>query len=65
MSRFDIDDEDAIELGRKVAEMAARVRKIDQMVPGARATWFFEVDDVRFKVAVVVDRETDVLKVDG
>lgn len=59
MSRLDIDDEDAIELGLKVAEMAERVRKFDQMLPGAQAKWFFEADDLRFKVTVTVDRSAD------
>lgn len=55
MSRPDIDTDDAIEIGLKVAEMAERVRKFDKIVPGAQAKWFFECDDVRFKVVITVD----------
>ncbi len=59
MSRPDIDTDDAIELGLKVAEMAERVRKFDKIVPGAQAKWFFECDDIRFKVVVSVDHTAD------
>lgn len=59
MTGFEIDDDDAIAIGTKVAEMAERVRKFDQMIPGAQAKWFFEADDVRFKVTVTVANPED------
>ncbi len=59
MSEFEIDTDDAIAIGTKVAEMAERVRKFDQMIPGAQAKWFFEADDVRFRVLVSVDHSAE------
>lgn len=53
---FDIDDEDAVAIGRKVAEMADRAKAMDAILPGAQATWHFEVDDIRFKVVVAVEK---------
>lgn len=47
---------DASDIGRKIVEMADRVREIDPIVPGAAATWNFEIDDKKFHVAVTVAR---------
>ena len=54
MTQPDIDREDAAAIGFKVAEMAERVQVMHTVIPGARATWFFEADDVRFLVVVTV-----------
>lgn len=46
----DLSVDDAFNIASKIIEMADRVRKLDAAVPGARAKWFFEVDDDRFEV---------------
>ncbi|ORE93224.1 hypothetical protein [Aurantimonas sp. 22II-16-19i] len=48
----DLSVDDAFNIAGKIVEMAERVRKLDVAVPGARAKWFFEVDDDRFEVNV-------------
>lgn len=62
MSEPDIDYEDAAAIGFKVAEMAERVQVMHTVLPGAQATWFFEADDVRFRVVVTVDEPAAVAK---
>lgn len=49
-----VDPDDAVEIGMKVVEMADRCRAMDMVAPGATATWYFEVDDVRYSVSVAV-----------
>lgn len=49
--------EDAAAIGFKVVEMADRVKVGDKCIPGARAKWGFEIDGVKFDVAVTVRRE--------
>lgn len=51
---FDFDFEAAERVGAKVIEAANRVAKMHQAIPGARATWHFEIDDARFCVCVTV-----------
>jgi hypothetical protein len=48
------DDDAAYRVGAKVIEMAERLKDVAAAIPGARATWNFEIDDVRFHVAVTV-----------
>ena len=49
-----IDDEDLLRLGEKLVEMAQQARAADVFDFGARAIWHFEIDDDRYRVAVVV-----------
>ena len=49
-----VDDEDAIEIGMKLVEMADRCKTMHMAVPGSTAKWHFEMDDVRYVVAVSV-----------
>lgn len=50
-----LDEREAAErVGRKVLEMADRVRPMHAALPGAQAKWGFEVEDVRFEVIVQV-----------
>jgi ferritin-like metal-binding protein YciE len=52
--------DDLIALGRKVEEMADRVKVVHAAMPGAQATWCFEIEDTRFRVVVrVADREPE------
>lgn len=45
---------DAVALGTKLAEMADRVKVMHAVIPGAQASWGFDVDDTHFKVVVTV-----------
>lgn len=47
--------EDAYAIASKIEEMADRVKQMHKAIPGAEATWGFEIDDTRFKVVVTVD----------
>lgn len=47
--------EDAYAIASKIEEMADRVKQMHKAIPGAAATWGFEMDDTRFKVVVTVD----------
>lgn len=42
-------------IGEKIVEMTDRVKEAHSAVPGARAEWVIEADDVRFRIAVTVD----------
>ena len=42
--------------------MVDRVQVAHLILPGSQATWFFEVDDVRFRVVVTVDEPAAVAK---
>lgn len=44
--------EDAEAIGLKVVEMADRVKTLHAVVPGSRARWYFDMDDLRFEVIV-------------
>jgi len=46
--------EDAYEIASKVVDMAERVREIDKITPGARATWGMEMDGAKYRVIVEV-----------
>ena len=46
------DDEAAHSVGVKVIEMADRVAAMDEVAPGAVASWAFEIDGKRFGVTV-------------
>lgn len=48
------EDEGALEVGRKVIEMADRAKAVHAAVPGAQAAWAFEIDDTRYRVVVTV-----------
>lgn len=50
------DYHDLEEIGEKIVEMTDRVKTVHAAIPGARATWVLEVDDIRFKVVVTVDQ---------
>ena len=49
--------EAAYAVGEKVLEMCDRVKPMNAIVPGTRATWEFEVEDVRYRVVVSVVNE--------
>jgi len=49
--------DDAAAIGFKIADMADRVRPMHALVPGARAQWRFEMDDVAYVVTVAVARD--------
>lgn len=51
-----VDPEDAIEIGMKVVEMADRCKTMNMAMPGATAKWHFEIDEVRYSVAVSVEK---------
>lgn len=51
----DISSFDAEELGRKIIEMADRLDDVAAAVPGAQATYIFEMDDKRYKVVLTKD----------
>jgi hypothetical protein len=42
--------EDAASVGFKIVEMADRLKVANACVPGARASWAMEVDDVRYAI---------------
>lgn len=51
------DDFDAaLAVGRKVIEMADRLKTVEKCVPGARAAWAFEMDGQRYEVALTVGK---------
>ncbi|WP_417262606.1 hypothetical protein [Celeribacter sp.] len=50
------DDEDLIEIGQKVVEMAERVETMDRIMPGCKASWVFEMDGMPYRVSIGVDR---------
>ncbi|WP_076486109.1 hypothetical protein [Rhodobacter aestuarii] len=50
----DFADQDLIDIGAKIVEMADRVRTMNMALPGALAQWHFEMDDLRYKVTVSV-----------
>jgi len=50
-----LDMDQAAEIGWKIDEMATRVLTMHKIVPGTRATWKLEMDDVIFLVAVTVE----------
>lgn len=45
----------AADIGFKVVEMADRVKVLHIVIPGARASWAFEMDDIRYRVVVTVE----------
>lgn len=47
------DDDQLVAIGSKIAEMAWRAAMLDRTIPGARATWGFEIDGEAFRVSVV------------
>lgn len=49
-------EEDLVEIGEKIVEMAERCRTMDMACPGAKARWHFEMDDVRYRVELTVAR---------
>jgi hypothetical protein len=48
------DDEAAYMLGRKVLEMAERVRPVNKAAPGAQAVYGFNLDGVSYRLTLVV-----------
>jgi len=46
------DDTAAFRVGAKVIEAAERLKDVDAAIPGAQATWHFEIEDVRYRVVV-------------
>ncbi len=62
MDQAELDDEDAIEIGRKIVEAADRLKVMHAVAPGAVAKWAFEMDDVRYEVAISVAKTQDVPK---
>jgi len=55
MGEVSDDIEGASRIGAKIIEMADRLMPVQAVLPGAVATWAFEIDEVRFKVTVAVD----------
>lgn len=53
----DLGADDAMVVGIKVVEMADRVKAMHAMLPGAQASWAFEMDGTRFGVVVTVVSE--------
>jgi hypothetical protein len=54
---LDLDGWDAqVALGGKVMEMAERLKTADAVVPGAVATYTFEMDDVPFKITMTMPK---------
>lgn len=49
----------AFRLGEKIMEMADRVLVAHRCVPGTKAVWPFEMDDVRFEVTITVAEPKD------
>jgi len=47
-------DDAAVRIGRKVIEMADRITDVARALPGAQATWHFDIDDRRYKVIVTL-----------
>jgi hypothetical protein len=47
---------DPDEIGRKVIEMAGRVKVAHAVAPGAQADWGLHIDGVRYQVTVVVSK---------
>ncbi len=58
MTEPDIGYDDAAAIGFKVAEMAERLRVAHAVCPGAHAKWFFEADDIRYRVIVTIEDGT-------
>ncbi|MFG1270803.1 hypothetical protein V5F40_22895 [Xanthobacter sp. DSM 14520] len=50
----DLGADDAMTIGIRVVEMADRVKAMHTMLPGAQASWAFEMDGTRFGVVVTV-----------
>lgn len=48
---------DLIAIGEKVVEMADRVEKMDRVSPGCGAAWTFEMDGIRYRCSLKIDRE--------
>ena len=57
--RLELDDDDAIEIGSKIVEAADRLKGMNAVVPGAVAKWSFEMDGMRFDVAITVAKEQE------
>lgn len=51
--------EDAASLGFRIVEMAERLRRMNNILPGSQAKWAFEMDDVRFEVLLTVSPQDD------
>ena len=47
-----VDPSDAMAIGYKVVEMAERLILMNKFRPGAKASWAFDMDGLRFDVAV-------------
>lgn len=47
--------EDQDEIASKIIEMADRVKVMHSVLPGAQATWVFELDDTEYRVVVSVN----------
>lgn len=47
--------EDQDEIASKIIEMADRVKVMHSVMPGAQATWVFELDDIEYRVVVSVN----------
>lgn len=54
-AEFDLDDEGAVLIGRKVIEMADRLKPMHAACPGVAAKWVFEMDDHRFVLSMTME----------
>jgi len=56
----ELDDfEVALWIGRKVIEMCDRLQPMAKIVPGSKASWKFEIDDVRFNCVIELAAQPD------
>lgn len=53
-------EDDAVTIGYKIVGMAGRVKAMHSVIPGAQATWAFEMEDDRFSVVVTVSPPSSV-----
>ena len=54
-----LDDDDAIEIGRKIVEAADRLKVMHAVMPGSVAKWAFEMDGQRFNVAITIAKDQE------
>ncbi|WP_066517687.1 hypothetical protein [Sphingobium cloacae] len=47
-----VSQDDAVNIGMKIVEMADRLRDMNKVVTGAQARWGFDMDGVHYDVAV-------------
>lgn len=56
------EDEDFIQIGAQIVEMACRIHNLTPVAPGAQAHATFKIDGHRFSVVVTPSDETDPAK---